>query len=57
MAAHVDRFTFSAATLRRIAVGLVAYGAVGLVLVTAALVGGWSGIAPIDAALGSVAEA
>ncbi len=43
--------------MRRIAVGLVVYGAVGLLLVTAALVGGWSGIARIDAALGSIAEA
>ena len=57
MAAHVERLAFSVATIRRIGFGLVAYGALGLVLVTAALVGGWSGITRIDAAMGSVAEA
>lgn len=40
-----------------VAVGLVAYGAIGLLLVAAALAGGWSGIAKIDAAMGSVAQA
>jgi hypothetical protein len=53
----VGGLAFSAETVRRIAVGLIAYGTVGLLLVTAALVGGWSGIARIDAAIGSVAEA
>lgn len=43
--------------VRRVAIGLVIYGAVGLVLVVAAIVGGWSGIARIDGAVGSVAEA
>jgi hypothetical protein len=57
MAAHVGQLAFSAATIRRVGLGLVAYGALGLVLVTAALVGGWSGITRIDAAMGSVAEA
>jgi hypothetical protein len=57
MAAHLGQITFSAATIRRVGLGLVAYGALGLILVTAALVGGWSGITRIDAAMGSVAEA
>jgi len=57
MAAHVGQLAVSAKTIRRVGLGLVAYGALGLVLVTAALVGGWSGITRIDAALGSVAEA
>ena len=43
--------------VRRVAIGLVIYGASGLVLVVTAIVGGWSGIAQIDAAVGSVAEA
>lgn len=47
----------SAAMVRRVAIGLVIYGVLGLVLVSAAIVGGWSGIARIDAAAGSVAEA
>ena len=57
MAAHVGQLAFSAATIRRVGFGLVGYGALGLILVTAALVGGWSGITRIDAAMGSVAEA
>ena len=57
MAAHVGQLAFSAKTIRRVGISLIAYGAIGLVLVTAALVGGWSGITRIDAALGSVAEA
>ena len=52
--AHV---TLSALVVRRLALGLVAYGAVGILLVAAALVGGWSGIARIDAAIGSAAQA
>lgn len=47
----------SAAVVKRVAIGLVIYGASGLVLVVAAIVGGWSGIARIDAAVGSVTEA
>ena len=57
MAAHVGQLAFTAATIRRVGLGLVAYGALGLVLVAAALVGGWSGSTRIDAAMGSVAEA
>jgi hypothetical protein len=57
MTAHVGQMSFSTAAVRRIALGLIAYGGLGLLLVTAALVGGWSGITRIDAALGSVAEA
>ena len=53
----MGRLIVSAATVRRVAFGLVGYGTVGLVLVVAAIVGGWSGIARIDAAVGSVAEA
>ena len=49
--------TLSADLVRRVAIGLVLYGALGLVLVAVALVGGSSGIARIDAAAGSVAEA
>jgi hypothetical protein len=51
------RLIVSAAIVRRVAIGLVIYGVVGLVLVVAAIVGGWSGIAQIDAAVGSAAEA
>jgi hypothetical protein len=50
-------FVLSAVFVRRIAIGLVLYGALGLLLVVAAIVGGWTGIAQIDAAIGSVAEA
>jgi hypothetical protein len=57
MAAHVGQLAFSAATIRRVALALVAYGGLGILLVTTALVGGWSGITRIDAAMGSVAEA
>jgi hypothetical protein len=57
MSGHLGQFVLSAVSLRRIAIGLVLYGVLGLLLVVAALVGGWSGIAQIDAAVGSGAEA
>jgi hypothetical protein len=46
-----------AATLRRVAWGLTVYGAVGIVLLTTALIGGWNGIARIDSTFASAAQA
>ena len=57
MGAHGIGVTLSAGLARRIGLGLVAYGAAGLLLVAAALVGGWSGISRIDAALGAASQA
>lgn len=57
MTADEPGLRVAAATLRRLAWGLIVYGAVGLVLLGTALIGGWSGISRIDGAFASAAQA